>query len=134
MVKVNRFPKMAVLQKYRAFKLGYPEDLVEAIGIAEALKYAIFKRIAQYGRKYKEEEEKKKKSQESLDWETFKTFGLAAYKGLPFVAGKVKTLERLQKRNLRKAGREDRKKDRGMGKEHNRAHSGGVSEGQAEVL
>ncbi|WP_461829635.1 hypothetical protein [Aquifex sp.] len=110
MVKVNRFPKMAALQKYRALKLGYPEDLAEAIGIAEALKYAIFKRIAQYGKKYREEEEKKKKTQESLDWETFKTFGLAAYKGLPFVAGKVETSEDYRKEIFGKWGEKTGKK------------------------
>ena len=60
-MKINRFPKMAALQKERALKLGYPEDLAEAIGIAEALKYAIFKRIAQTGTKYKDEEEKNQK-------------------------------------------------------------------------
>jgi hypothetical protein len=45
-MKINRFPKMAVLQKYRALKLWYPEDLAKAIWIAEATKYAIFKNLA----------------------------------------------------------------------------------------
>jgi hypothetical protein len=43
---INRFPKMAVLQKYRALKLWYPENLAKAIWIAEATKYAIFKNLA----------------------------------------------------------------------------------------
>lgn len=94
---VNRFPKMAALQKYRALKLGYPEDLAEAIGIAEALKYAIFKRLAHSERRYHEEEEKRKKKGEQLDWETFKTFKLAAYNGWPYVAGKVETPEEYKK-------------------------------------
>ncbi len=67
MPNVNRFPKMAALQKYRALKLGYPEDLAEAIGIAEALKYAIFKRLAQYGtKKISGRRRKKKKGRDTL--------------------------------------------------------------------
>ncbi len=97
MPKVNRFPKMAALQKYRALKLGYPEDLAEAIGIAEALKYAIFKKLAHSERKYHEEEEKKKKEEMNLDWDKFKIFKLASYNGLPFVAGKVETPEDYKK-------------------------------------
>ncbi|NPA16703.1 MAG: hypothetical protein GXO05_03050 [Aquificae bacterium] len=94
---VNRFPKMAALQKYRALRLGYPEELAEAIGIAEALKYAIFKRLAHSDRRYRQEEEKKSKNRENLDWETFKIFKLAAYNGKPFVAGKVETAEDYRK-------------------------------------
>ncbi len=43
---INRFPKMAALQRFRAEKLGYPQDLAKAIWIAEATKYAIFKNFA----------------------------------------------------------------------------------------
>ncbi len=43
---MNRFPKMAVLQRFRAEKLGYSSKLAKAIGIAEATKYAIFKNFA----------------------------------------------------------------------------------------
>ena len=107
---VNRFPKMAALQKYRALRLGYPEDLAEAIGIAEALKYAIFKRLAHSERRYRQEEEKRKKKEEHLDWKTFKTFKLAAYNGWPYVAGKVETPEEYQKNIFWRFGEEGGKK------------------------
>ncbi len=95
---VNRFPKMAALQKYRALKLGYSEDMAEAIGIAEALKYAIFKRLAHSERRYREIEEKRKKKEiKSLDWEKFKIFKLASYNGWPYVAGKVESPEDYRK-------------------------------------
>ena len=42
---------MAVLQKLRAEKLGYNQDLAKAIWIAEATKYAIFKNIWWFTRK-----------------------------------------------------------------------------------
>ena len=109
-MKVNRFPKMAALQKFRAIKLGYPEDLAEAIGIAEALKYAIFKRLAHSERKYHEEEEKKKKPEIQLDWDTFKIFKLASYNGMPFVAGKVETPEDYKKEIYWKWGERTGKK------------------------
>ncbi|WP_457601426.1 hypothetical protein [Hydrogenivirga sp.] len=92
MPKMNRFPKMAALQKFRALRLGYPEDVAEAIGIAEALKYAIFKRLAHTGKRYREAEERKG-AKKPLDWDTFKVFELAAYEGKPFVAGRVKSSE-----------------------------------------
>ena len=110
-MKINRFPKMAALQKFRALRLGYPEDLAEAIGIAEALKYAIFKKIAQYGlKRYREEEEKRKKEDVSLDWNTFKTFKLASYKGWPYVAGRVETPEDYKKEIFFKRGEKTGKK------------------------
>ncbi|SNZ10119.1 hypothetical protein SAMN06265182_1741 [Persephonella hydrogeniphila] len=108
---VNRFPKMAALQKYRALRLGYPEDLAEAIGIAEALKYAIFKRLAHSERRYREEEEKRKKKEiQSLDWERFKIFKLASYNGWPYVAGKVETPEEYRKNVFWRFGEEGGKK------------------------
>jgi hypothetical protein len=109
-MKINRFPKMAALQKYRALKLGYPKDLAEAIGIAEALKYAIFKRLAHSERKYHQEEEKKKKPEMELDWDSFKTFKIAAYNGWPIVAGKVETPEDYEKEIFWKWGEETGKK------------------------
>ncbi|NPA58762.1 MAG: hypothetical protein GXN94_05665 [Aquificae bacterium] len=110
-MKVNRFPKMAALQKYRALKLGYPEELAEAIGIAEALKYAIFKRIAQSDKKYEEAEEKKKaETEKELDWETFKTFKLAAVEGMPFVGGKVETPQDYRKAVFDRFGEEGGRK------------------------
>ena len=45
-MKINRFPKMAVLQRFRAEKLWYEPKLAKAIGIWEATKYAIFKNFA----------------------------------------------------------------------------------------
>jgi hypothetical protein len=108
-MRINRFPKMAALQKFRALKLGYPEEISEAIGIAEALKYAIFKKLAHTERNYKKEEEKNKR-EENIDWETFKDFKLASYKGLPYVAGKVKTQEDYKKEIFYKWGEETGKK------------------------
>ena len=95
-VKVNRFPKMAALQKFRALKLGYPEELAEAIGIAEATKYAIFKNLNLYKRQGKTEEIERlapeyASEKEKLDWKTFETFKLAAKDGKPYVGGKVFT-------------------------------------------
>ncbi len=109
MPRVNRFPKMAALQKFRAMKLGYPEDTAESIGIAEALKYAIFKRIAHSGKRYRELEEKKKKPEISLDWETFRTFGLASHRGKPFVGGKILTPEDYRKAVLYRWGETGRR-------------------------
>jgi len=95
-VKVNRFPKMAALQKFRALKLGYPEELAEAIGIAEATKYAIFKNLNLYKRQGRTEEIERlapeyASEKEKLDWKTFETFKLAAKDGKPYVGGKVFT-------------------------------------------
>ncbi len=106
MARVNRFPKMAALQKFRALKLGYDEKTAEAIGIAEALKYAIFKNLSKYRRGIEREREKpeKKEIYEKLDWETFKTFQLAAKDGLPFVGGKVETPEDYRKAVFGKFG------------------------------
>jgi hypothetical protein len=108
---VNRFPKMAAIQKYRALKLGYPEDMAEAIGIAEALKYAIFKRLAHSERRYKQEEEKRKKEEiKELDWDKFKIFKLASFKGWPYVAGKIETPEEYKKAIFWRFGEEGGKK------------------------
>ncbi len=109
-MKINRFPKMAALQKFRAMKLGYSEDIAEAVGIAEALKYAIFKRLAHSPTRYREEEEKKAKYPENIDWERFKIFKLAAYQNKPFVAGKVLTSEDYKKEIFGKWGEEIGKK------------------------
>ncbi len=110
-IVINRFPKMAALQKYRALKLGYPEDLAEAIGIAEALKYAIFKKLAHSIRNYRIEEEKRKsKELEALDWETFNIFKLAAYDSKPYVAGKILSSEDYKREIFIKWGKEIGKK------------------------
>jgi len=42
-LKINRFPKMVVLQKERAIKLGFDEEKAKILGYAQAKKYAIFK-------------------------------------------------------------------------------------------
>lgn len=109
-MKINRFPKMAALQKFRAIKLGYSEDMAEAIGIAEALKYAIFKRLAHSISKYKKEEEKKAKYPENINWERFKIFKLAAFKDKPYVAGRILTSEDYKKEIFWKWGGEIGKK------------------------
>ena len=92
-MKINRFPKMAALQKYRALKLGFDLDIAEAIGIAEATKYAIFKNLSYKRRVQKEKEEivKQYKGEKSLDEKTFEIFKLQALDGLPYVGGKVYT-------------------------------------------
>ena len=92
-MKINRFPKMAALQKYRALKLGFELDIAEAIGIAEATKYAIFKNLSYKRRVQKEKEEivKQYKGEKSLDEKTFEIFKLQALDGLPYVGGKVYT-------------------------------------------
>jgi hypothetical protein len=100
-MKINRFPKMTALQKFRALKLGYPEEEAEAIGIAEATKYAIFKN-AVWSKSYQEKEEKsfeeligeasrKKTVLPGLDWGKYKPFKIASKDGKPFVGGKVFT-------------------------------------------
>ena len=92
-MKINRFPKMAALQKFRALKLGFDESIAEAIGIAEATKYAIFKNLSYKKRVAQEKEEiiKKYEGKKSLDDKTFEIFKLQALEGLPFVGGKVFT-------------------------------------------
>ena len=92
-MKINRFPKMAALQKFRALKLGFDVDIAEAIGIAEATKYAIFKNLSYKRRVAKEKEEvvKQYKGEKQLDEKTFEIFKLQALDGLPYVGGKVYT-------------------------------------------
>ena len=90
-MKINRFPKMAALQKFRAIKLGFGENTAEAIGIAEAVKYAIFKNLSYKKRVAKEKEEiiKQYKGKKELDDKTYEIFKLQALDGLPFVGGKI---------------------------------------------
>ena len=110
-VKVNRFPKMAALQKFRALKLGYPEELAEAIGIAEATKYAIFKNLHLYKRQGREEEAENLapeygSEKEKLDWKTFEVFKLAAKDGKPYVGGKVLTAKDYRRKVIERWGEE----------------------------
>jgi len=110
-VKVNRFPKMAALQKFRALKLGYPTELAEAIGIAEATKYAIFKNLHLYRRQGREEEAERLapeygSEKEKLDWKTFEVFKLAAKDGKPYVGGKVFTAKDYKRKVLERWGEE----------------------------
>jgi len=108
-VKVNRFPKMAALQKFRALKLGYPKDIAEAIGIAEATKYAIFKNLHRLKRSGKEEVDRLApeygSEKEKLDWKTFKIFKLAAKNGKPYVGGKIFTSKDYEQKVLTKWGK-----------------------------
>jgi len=98
-MKINRFPKMAALQKFRALKLGFGKNLAEAIGIAEATKYAIFKNISYKKRVEKEKKEvfKEYKEERSLDDKTFEVFKLQSLDGLPYVGGKVYSSEDYKK-------------------------------------
>ena len=91
---INRFPKMAALQKYRALALGYDEELAKALGIAEATKYAIFKNLSYRRRKEQEAKEVQKhykRAPEELDVSTFALFKLQALDGMPFVGNKIYT-------------------------------------------
>ncbi|GAB6073546.1 hypothetical protein [Nautilia lithotrophica] len=98
-MKINRFPKMAALQKFRALKLGFDNLTAEAIGIAEATKYAIFKNLSHKKRIAQEKEEIKKQymGKKTLDEETFAVFKLQALDGLPYVGGKIYTTEDYKK-------------------------------------
>ncbi len=108
---INRFPKMAALQKYRALALGYEEPLAEAIGIAEATKYAIFKNLSYKGRTAKEREFLQKKfPTKELDNTTFALFKLQALDGLPFVGNRVYTQEDYQRAIFMRWGDEVAKK------------------------
>ncbi|BCD68449.1 hypothetical protein [Nitratiruptor sp. YY09-18] len=110
---INRFPKMAALQKFRAIALGFDEEIAEAIGIAEATKYAIFKNLSYKRRKEKEQEfvtKKLKITPENLDEETFAIFKLQALNGLPFVGEKTYTREDYKRAVFMKFGKETGKK------------------------
>ncbi len=111
-MKINRFPKMAALQKFRALKLGFDLDTAEAIGIAEATKYAIFKNLSYKKRVAQEKEEVKKqfKGAKNLDEETFAIFKLQALDGLPYVGGKVYSSEDYKRAVFLRFGEEIGKK------------------------
>ena len=111
-MKINRFPKMAALQKFRALKLGFDKNLAEAIGIAEATKYAIFKNLSYKKRVEKEKEEvfKKYKGEKSLDDKTFEIFKLQALDSLPYVGGKIYTSEDYKRALFLRFGEEIGKK------------------------
>ncbi len=86
-----RFPKMAILHKYRALKLGYEPNLAEAIGIAQATKYTIFKHVSYSRQKEKEYQyivEKLNRKAEELEEISLKDFDLQALDGFPFVGHK----------------------------------------------
>ncbi|GAX88242.1 conserved hypothetical protein [Lebetimonas natsushimae] len=94
-MKINRFPKMAALQRFRAEKLGFDGNVAKAVGMAEATKYAIFKNLS-YRKRVESEKEHVKKiylGKKNLDEETFRIFKLQALDGLPFVGNKVYTAE-----------------------------------------
>ncbi len=108
-VKVNRFPKMAALQKFRALRLGYPLEEAEAIGIAEATKYAIFKNLQRAKRSGKTEEVDKVAPEygslrEKLDWKKFEPFKMASKGGKPFVGGKTFTARDYRQKVLTRWG------------------------------
>ena len=110
---INRFPKMAAMQKFRAMRLGFNEALAEAIGIAEATKYAIFKNLSYRRRKEQEGEyitKKLRRHPQELDEETFAIFKLQALDGLPFVGNKTYTSEDYKRAIYEKFGEEAGKK------------------------
>ncbi len=111
-MKINRFPKMAALQKFRALKLGFDLEIAEAIGIAEATKYAIFKNLSYKKRVAKEKEEvfKEYQGKKELDDKTFEIFKLQALDGLPYVGGKVYTSEDYKRAVFLRFGEEIGKK------------------------
>lgn len=111
-MQINRYPKMVVLQRFRAEKLWYPENEAKAIWVAEATKYAIFKNIA-HSPKYREREEtrfKKKIWEEGLDWDRYKIFKIAAKDGKPYVWWKTFTEADYQRQIYFKRGEEIWKK------------------------
>jgi len=111
-MKINRFPKMAALQKFRALKLGFDEKIAEAIGIAEATKYAIFKNLSYKKRVAKEKEEVTKvyRGKKELDEETLAIFKLQALDGLPYVGGKIYTSDDYKRAIFLRFGEEIGKK------------------------
>ena len=84
---------MAALQKQRALALGYDEEEAEAIGIAQATKYAIYKNLALYGRKEGEKSGAAGGRAVPLDKERYQVFELFAREGRPFVGGRTYTAE-----------------------------------------
>jgi len=91
-IKLNRFPKMMILQYVRAKKLGYSEEQAKAIGYAEAFKYAIFKTKRAYFSNPNQTKSKNKKGQQSLSPSELKVneiFQLYFKKNMPYVGGKL---------------------------------------------
>ena len=111
-MRINRFPKMAALQKFRALRLGFDVETAEAIGIAEATKYAIFKNLSYKKRVAKEKEEvfKEYQGKKELDDKIFEIFKLQALDGLPYVGGKVYTSEDYKRAVFLRFGEEIGKK------------------------
>jgi len=106
-IKLNRFPKMMILQYCRALKLGYSEKLAKAIGYAQALKYAIYKnRAFSYYKKSKKENIKNNNQNYKIEqFENFKVdenFKLTFIDNLPFVGKKKITESEFEKECLRK--------------------------------
>ncbi len=106
---INRFPKMAALQKFRALALGFEEKTAEAIGIAEATKYAIFKNLSYRKRREQEARElqkRYKRAPEELNEETYAIFKLQALDGLPFVGHRTYSAEDYQRAVFMRFGEE----------------------------
>ena len=101
---------MAALQKFRALRLGYPEEEAEAIGIAQATKYAIFKNLHLYGRRTERAAASWAKKGRPLDLEKYKIFQLAALDGRPFVGGRTYTAEDYKRALFLRYGEETAKK------------------------
>ena len=101
MVIVNRFPKMAAIQRARAQALGYDEEMSKMIGIAQAKKYAIFKARAYAMPRRRRGGRGRGRGQGDWDipqdrpWKVDPVFKLYVHKenGLPIVAGEIPTPE-----------------------------------------
>jgi len=104
MQKIGRFAKMAALQKHRALALGYPEDEAEAIGVAEATKYAIFK--SQAGGKARERSQARPHRAPATDDERYAVFELKAREGRPYVGQRRYGPEDYQRALALRYGRE----------------------------
>ena len=85
---------MVVLQKERAMKLGYAENMAKAIGYAEAKKYAIFKNRTSYKKKSTgvKLSNKKTNKKDIPTFDMLKEFRLPlSREGLPVIAGQPVT-------------------------------------------
>jgi len=103
-VRLNRFPKMMILQYCRAILLGFNEIEAKRIGYAEALKYAIFKNKAF---KPKSKTTKKgfriaKELKENPKYEINPYFKLYMQENYPVISDKIITEEYFDKELLKK--------------------------------
>ena len=101
MKNISRFPKMMVLQYERAKSLGFNEEMAQAIGYAQALKYAIFKRSFFRGKIFSNSSPTQGKSHQV---KVNKTFQLYFKNGYPFVGKKIVKDDDFRKEVYKKFG------------------------------